>query len=210
MAYLSFSFIFTVCHRISGNFQIKHYYRVGDISMMKLLVAHFSETWSTLSNNGRSPLHTAALSGRKRVVDFLLAECNYECNVQDCCGSTPLMECIRSGHGGQLVQILINKGHTLTNVDVLGRNCLHVAAHSGEADIIRDLIIDHGMEPNEPSGHLNLTPLHWAALEGQTRAILCLLENGANPHILDDKGRTATIIGQECGLAHVVEVLNLK
>ena len=34
------------------------------------------------------------------------------------------------------------------------------------------------------------TPLHWVAQRGLTRGIACLLENGADPNVVDDKGQT--------------------
>ena len=34
------------------------------------------------------------------------------------------------------------------------------------------------------------TPLHWLAQRGLTVGIACLLENGANPNVTDDKGQT--------------------
>ena len=44
------------------------------------------------------------------------------------------------------------------------------------------------------------TPLHWVAQRGLTKGIACLLENGADPNITDDKGRTPLHIIAQKGI----------
>ena len=56
--------------------------------------------------------------------------------------------------------------------------------------------------------HGTWAPLHWLAQRGLTPGILCLLENGADPNITDDKGRTPMhIIAQKGVGKNQVELL---
>ena len=169
---------------------------------LELLLQSHPSAWSTRSNNGRTPLHTAALAGRSDALHFLLANCcsDYGANderLRDSCGATPLMEAIRGGHAALIPAFLEHPGHHLETADGFGRNALHVAAHSGQAGIVRDLVACRGQDPNGPSGHLDMRAIHWAALEGQAEAIGALLENGADVNALDAKGRTALDIARQ-------------
>ena len=49
-----------------------------------------------------------ALHGHCSVVEFMLSSCNYGNDIQDCCGTTPLMDAIRAGHV-DIAKILINR-----------------------------------------------------------------------------------------------------
>jgi ankyrin repeat protein len=73
-------------------------------------------------------------------------------------------------------------------------DCLHNAASCGHANIIRYLVDKHGADPNGRERPDGPTPLHQAALQRFTEdaslAVQVLLEAGANPLALDDKGRT--------------------
>ena len=52
------------------------------------------------------------------------------------------------------------------------------------------------------------TPLHWLAQRGLTRGISCLLENGADPNVLDNKGRTPMHVIAQKGIGKpLVQVL---
>ena len=73
-------------------------YRTGDISVVKYLFECDASLWDTVSKNGRTPLHTAALHGNFKVVEVLLGQGNYSVDKGDSCGTTPFMDAIRAGH----------------------------------------------------------------------------------------------------------------
>ncbi|OQV15346.1 Protein arginine N-methyltransferase 5 [Hypsibius exemplaris] len=73
--------------------------REGNLEACKLLQElDPTGTSESCSKNGRSPLHTAALHGRRSVVQFLLRECGYKPTTQDATGQTPIMNAKTAGH----------------------------------------------------------------------------------------------------------------
>ena len=54
------------------------------------------------------------------------------------------------------------------------------------------MFLENGLDINACQKHRRgmWSPLHWLAQRGLTHGIACLLENGADPNVTDDKGRT--------------------
>ena len=59
-------------------------------------------------------------------------------------------------------------------------------------DRLIKMFLEKGLNINARQKHRHgmWAPLHWLAQRGLTRGISCLLENGADPNITDDQGRT--------------------
>ncbi|GLI68693.1 hypothetical protein VaNZ11_013155, partial [Volvox africanus] len=70
---------------------------------------------------------------------------------------------------------------------------LHFAAWSGNLGALSQLVRDKGFSPNEPDAD-GWTPLHFAALAGQEKAVRDLLQLGAEPDLFTyPGGRTASM-----------------
>ena len=87
------------------------------------------------SHNGRTPLHTAALNGRREAVEFMLkiSEGEEMVHAKDSCGSTDIIDAVRSGNAA-IVDLLVasaDQNSLEASRDAMGRNALHIAAHSG-------------------------------------------------------------------------------
>ena len=87
------------------------------------------------SHNGRTPLHTAALNGRREAVEFMLkiSEGEEMVHAKDSCGSTAIIDAVRSGNAA-IVDLLVasaDQNSLEASRDAMGRNALHIAAHSG-------------------------------------------------------------------------------
>ena len=88
------------------------------------------------SRNGRSPLHTAALNSRRKVVEFMLKLSEREeemIHAKDSCGSTAVMDAVRGGDAAVIDALVAAVGRSSLEAsrDAMGRNALHIAAHSG-------------------------------------------------------------------------------
>ena len=142
------------------------------------------------SKNGRSPLHTTALHGHLDCMKIMLnsvPQPKFYLDIRDTSGTSPIMDAVRGGHI-QMVYYLTSLDQDLLNTqDVLGRNCLRIAAHNGQHEIVRELVERYHMDVNDLTSPT--TSLHWAAKEGQTKVVETLLELGANPHATDISGR---------------------
>nr|XP_039248464.1 ankyrin repeat domain-containing protein 16-like [Styela clava] len=155
--------------------------RLGDVDMVNYLLNLDGLIWKTVSNNGRTPLHTAAMHGKKEVLDILMQKCDSRLDEQDSCGSTPLMEAVKGGHL-HLAKNLIRNGARIEKLDNLGRNVLHIAAECGKMDVIKYLVLECHMDPNaRPDFEANFshTALDWARKEDQMGAVEVLVNLGA-------------------------------
>lgn len=156
--------------------------REGDEAILKLLLETNPELMMTTSNNGRTPLHTACLQGQISAVKIMKNSAAL-LRSKDSCGAIPILEAVRGGHA-LIVDLMIEADpSTIYEADVMKRNALHVAAHSGHVEIVQTLVNKHGMNPNDSSK--TSSPLHWAAKEGQLQTVLALIELGSNPGALD-------------------------
>ena len=164
--------------------------REGDWLMMQELLATDSNLWQTLSKNDRTPLHSVCLAGHVTALEWMLDHCQYPRGAKDSCGSTPLMDAIRGGHL-ECIKKLIKVGESLFDTDSFGRNSLHCAAHANQAEVVKMLLTEFEVSADSLSEG-GMTPLHWAALEGQELAAKVLVQVGkCDVTMKDDKNRTA-------------------
>lgn len=77
----------------------------------------------------------------------------------------------------------------LTYKNPEGDNCLHIAAMNGETRAI-NYFIAAGFDVNG-RGDMGHTPLHYAKTFKHAEVIKLLLENGADPDLLNEFGRKA-------------------
>ena len=69
-------------------------------------------------------------------------------------------------------------------------------------DRLVKLFLESGLDINACQKHRHgmWAPLHWLAQRGLTHGISCLLQNGANPNMIDDQGRTPMHIIAQKGI----------
>lgn len=87
------------------------------------------------------------------------------------------------------VEILIEKGASLTQMSYDGYTPIHLASQKGHLEAVR-LFLDHGVPPDimDKAGH---TPLHFASFRGSLETVELLLERGANIMAQNHAGETA-------------------
>ena len=107
----------------------------------------------------RTPLHFAARSGHRDIVDLLL-EKNAQIEAKDRDQITPLHLAARSGHR-DIVDLLLEKNAQIEAKDRDQITPLHFAARSGHRDIV-DLLLEKNAQI-EANTEIQGTPLHFAA-----------------------------------------------
>ncbi len=100
----------------------------------------------------------------------------------------PLLEMALNYNQSAIVDLLIDEGYEINFRD------WYVLVGQGPKrfDTLLKRFLAKGWDINARRKHRRgiWAPLHWVAQRGLTHGILCLLENGADPNIIDDKGRT--------------------
>lgn len=110
-----------------------------------------------------------------------------ELNSADKSGNTPLVWASDAGHTA-VAKLLLSKGVDVNAQGYLGATAVCRASRRGNTDVLR-LLLDHNASPDIPNKKMQY-PLHFAAFKRNPEAVAELLEKGANPLVLDRKGRT--------------------
>jgi len=172
--------------------------RSGHLETVEYLYNRDPSSVEVFSNNGRSPLHTAALHGRTDIVNFLVNICKIPLTITDSCGNYPLIDACRSGNLQTIQACLIKSlpNFPETAVDKRGFNCLHAAAEAGQSESIRFLVESLNFDVNgkveeTKSLFYRQTALHVAYMNDQDSCVETLLQLGALSDITDCNGRLA-------------------
>jgi len=88
-----------------------------------------------------------------------------------------------------------------------GETGLHVSAANGKIDVMKLLLLEYGVDANSREVLFGATPLYGASHSGHTNAVQILLENGANPNLLDNDGGTAMMEASHRGYTDIVRLL---
>ncbi|XP_063679078.1 ankyrin repeat domain-containing protein 16-like [Bolinopsis microptera] len=108
--------------------------RSGKVEVLKYLLELNSDLINTVSKNGRTPLHSAALNNCHEATDWLLLR-GISPNLVDSSGLTPLMDGARMGHEAVCV-VLVTHGADLLQLDNLKRTVLHHVTQAGQLNMI--------------------------------------------------------------------------
>ena len=100
----------------------------------------------------------------------------------------PLLEIALQSGQPAIVDLLIDSGYEINLRD------WYVLVGQGPKrfDTLVKGFLAKGWDINAPQKHRRgmWTPLHWVAQRGLTNGVACLLANGADPNVTDDKGQT--------------------
>lgn len=149
----------------------------------------------------------AALAGETEKVKSLLKE-NTNVDAVDEDGHTPLMYSSFNGHT-EIVKILLDMGASVTAIDYAGRTALMYAS-TGPFPKTVELLLEYKSDPNSVDKEEHFTPLMHAAAEGHLDVVKVLLQNGADPFLVDIDGDTAEAFALQNGHKEIADFINSK
>ncbi len=181
-----------------------------DLSQARIGQDYLVETIPHWLYVGDTPLHLAAAALRTEAAKLLL-ECGASPNAENRRGATPLHYACdprpKSGgtwnpaKQGQLIELLVQYGAKLDQVDRGGASALHRAVRARSPEAVRHLL-KAGARVDVRLGKRGSTPIHLAvqstgaggtagAVSEQLEIIAMLLQHGADPAAKDANGRSA-------------------
>ena len=110
----------------------------------------------------------------------------------------PLLEVALQAKQTAIVEMLMECGY-----EIKLREWYMIAGQGPRnMDRLVKVFLENGLDINARQKHRHgmWTPLHWLTQRGLTHGISCLLENGADPNIVDDQGRTPMHIIAQKGI----------
>ncbi|ETS82755.1 hypothetical protein PFICI_04631 [Pestalotiopsis fici W106-1] len=119
-------------------------------------------------------LHLASRFGLVIAIKALLAD--YDANVGDAYGQTPLSWAASNGHGAVVEFLLGTKEAGIDLPDYLGQTPLLKAASNGHANVVRLLLSTGKVDPDKPD-YRGRTALSWAAWAGSEAVVNLLLSD---------------------------------
>lgn len=155
-------------------------------------------------NDGCTPLHAAAVSGRTELAEMLLSR-SADANAADAHGRTPLHHAAARGSTA-CCELLVAHGALHARLDDAGRAPLHFAAYGGHHNTAAALLV--GGAACDARDADQRTPLMWAALSGSCPTFNTLLNHGASLDATpDDYGKTALHYASGAAYVDVVRAI---
>ncbi len=164
----------------------------GDIQKVNSLINEGANVNAT-DQNGKTPLHWAAVKGHKEAVEALLGKEGIDVNLADKKKDTPLHSVLKKDNIdiNVLNALLGAEGINVNIKDELGKwTPLHWAVVKGHKEVVKALLGKDGINVNIGGQYGKKTPLHLAAQNNNKEVVEALLDKGANVNAEDDKGET--------------------
>ncbi len=178
--------------------------QAGDLAKVKELLAADPAVINAKDENGRTPLHFAAMARQLEVLQYLV-EKGADLNALDNNGIAPLHTLARSGQT-ESARFLIEKGADIDIKDPVKLTPLNMAAESGLEAMV-ELLIEKGADIENKHAY-GRTPLVGAARErGNISVIRMLLDAGADVNSSDNWKATALDLAAWRGFEEVVNLL---
>src|SRR6266478_2431647 len=175
----------------------------SSLEIARLLVNYGATVDVTDDDKGETPLHAAAQSGYREIVE-LLVECGASLDAQNIYQETSLhMACCK----GKLdvARFLIESGAPVSALDNNGWTPLHTASNCGQLDVVK-LLLECGIDINIRGGG-GETSLFLASGWGKVDVVRFLIEHAANINMEDNDGWNPLHTPSQNGHLDVVRLL---
>ena len=154
-----------------------------EVASQELDSERFVQFINARNNQGRTPLHDAAGTGRPRIVRLLAGKYNADYAISNANGVTPLHMASFNGHidaVSVLLEIALqnkDRGRFISFLDHKNqwhRTALFDACDQGHPDVVR-MLLDHGADYTAANDN-DVTPLHVVCWQGRYNGVATILE----------------------------------
>lgn len=199
------------CKDVDGDTPFIAACNMGDVTLARKLLSVKCQV-NASGYEGNTALHRAVESGSEELVQLLLAN-KTNVSARNATGNTPLMVACENGNDVLARMLLSNGGkETVTETNVEGKNCMHLAAVSGKLELM-ELLMEAGVSCGSVDTFGN-SPLIMAIIMKNSDFVLSLLDHisrqgGSADQVstVGELGRTALHWAAMHDLANVAERL---
>jgi len=165
--------------------------------------------------DGNTPLHIAVLYRNPENLDEILKE-NLDIDALNTEGYTPLHLSVRRPDNEKAIELLLQQGADINITDPSGRNALHISVASYQRGYI-GFLTSKGIDINSQDNDGN-TALHYPLMNvlknklyllNSKETVKILMEEGADPHIRNNKGKSPMDLAVEAGENDLINLLKL-
>jgi ankyrin repeat protein len=178
--------------------------KVGDLQKVKILIGENPDLVFSRDKDGQTPLHLAAIEGRKDVVEFLLAN-KAGVNTKDSHDWTPLQNAVIEGHTVVAELLLANRADLNAKM-VFGMTLLHMLVVRDNKEMAT-FVLAKGADINAKDDQGD-TPLHTAARKDYKDLVELLVANKASIKVKNNEGATPLQEAVEGGRNDIAELLS--
>ena len=90
----------------------------------------------------------------------------------------------------EIIQLLLDKGAKISNIDIQGDTLFHTAANKGTVEVLEYFFNTKQFDINEQNLSDGCTPLHLAVSNGKLANVEFLIKHGANTKAVRHDGQT--------------------
>ncbi|MCJ1439466.1 Ankyrin-2 [Xylographa pallens] len=181
-------------HETQAEFAIHAAAREGRTNAVEYLLNANSRLANQRDDDDRLPIHWAVSYNHLPVVELLVSRRDFDPDVKDGSGWTPLMIAASLRDGDDLVDLLLKKEADVNAKNYNGQTALHFAASKNNLGVARRLIF-HKATARMKDKRSQL-PLHRAAAVGSVPMVKLLLESNCPVNAADISGYTALHHGE--------------
>ena len=183
----------------------------GDLKLIQFILDHMesNSSWNDHQNqNGKTPIHIAAMNGHSEVVKLLAIYTDHDAKnnvIQGNAGWTPMQLAAMNGCT-EVVKVLANLSKEPNAPQYGGWTPIQLAAENGHTEVVKILAAQCKI-PNAP-GHGGWTPIQLASENGHTDVVKVLVNFTENPNAPGgNDGRSPIRLAVENGHSEVVKIL---
>lgn len=163
--------------------------REGKLGEFEALLHANPQLATKRDDDERLPIHWALSNNHQVIVELLISRKDFDPDVQDGSGWTPLMIASSLKDGDALVDLLLSKDADVSIKNYNGQTALHFCASKNNLDVARKLLLHKASaRVKDKRGQL---PLHRAAAVGSVPMVNLLLQNRSPLNATDIAGYTA-------------------
>ncbi|KAF4634049.1 hypothetical protein G7Y89_g4059 [Cudoniella acicularis] len=173
-----------------SKFAIHEAARDGKIIVVESLLNANLKLADKKDDDERLPIHWAVSYGHLDIAALLSAGKNFDPDVQDGSGWTPLMIAVSLKDGEELVDLFLRKGADVNAKNFSGQAALHFVASKNNLDVARKLLDNKPPASTRVKDKRGQYPIHRAAAIGSVPMVELFLKHKSPLNATDVAGYT--------------------